>query len=56
MTKAFGEGNPKVAIAVDIANTCAKITDPDRCELASKMYACAKEEAAKKDLKFEDFM
>lgn len=53
---AFGEGDPKVAIAEEIALECADITDPDRCEAAAKMYECGRNGAEKRGIKFEDLM
>lgn len=56
MKKAFGDSDPKVAIALEIANECAKVSDPDRCENVSKIYACSMEGAQKRNLKIDDFI
>lgn len=53
---AFGEGDPKVAIAEEIAHECAEVTDPDRCEAAAKQYDCARSGAIKRGIKFEELL
>lgn len=39
--KAFGDDNAKaMTTSKEVANECATVTDPDRCELSAKHYLC----------------
>lgn len=53
---AFGDDDPKVAIATKVAEDCHNSTDPDRCEAANKLFACSLKAAQKYNVKFEDLL
>lgn len=53
---AFGDDDPKVGFARDIANDCIDTTDEDRCEAAFKMYECGFEAGKKRGIDFTDIM
>ncbi|XP_031638803.1 uncharacterized protein LOC116350935 [Contarinia nasturtii] len=49
------DGNPtKIQVAKNLANECADITDPDRCEAAAKIMECGQNAAKSRGLNFED--
>lgn len=55
--QAFGTNSPKVEVARKIAEACgAKVTESERCEAATQLYACSKEEATKLGYDFSEFM
>lgn len=43
----------KVQIIRDIANECADVTDPDRCESAAKIFRCIQNAAVTRRLTFD---
>lgn len=44
----------KMELAKEVANTCAKQTDPDRCEAAYKISKCVSEEAQAKGVQMDE--
>lgn len=55
--QAFGVDDPKVEVARHIATTCGiKVTETERCEAATQLYACSKEESIKMGYEFREFM
>lgn len=53
---AFGADDPKVAVTTEAANTCAEVTDDDRCEAAAKIYDCNRAIFMKHGHQFREFM
>lgn len=49
------DGSPtKVQVAKDLANDCADVTDPDRCEAAEKIMECGQNAAKSRGLTFDE--
>ena len=51
---AFDGDAKKVQMARDLANDCAGITDPDRCEAAVKIFECGHNAVKTRGITFED--
>lgn len=51
---AFDGDAKKVQMARDLANDCAGITDPDRCEAAVKIFECGHSAVKTRGITFED--
>lgn len=50
---AIGENDPRVATAKAVAEDCADVTDPDRCEAATKIFMCSIEAGKKRGFDFQ---
>lgn len=46
----LGKDSTKIQLVRDIANECADITDPNRCESAAKISKCVFDAAATRNL------
>lgn len=53
-SKAFAGDEKAVQTAKEIAMECSNISDPDRCEYAAKVSACARDSALKRDVFMEN--
>lgn len=53
--KVFDNDPLKVQTATDIANECAAVTDPDRCEAAVKIFECFLKATSSRGIKMGDW-
>lgn len=53
-SKVFKDNEALIKVTKEVTETCASITDPDRCEMAVKAMKCSHDEIDKRGIKITD--